>query len=272
MDQTGQLTALATVWPQHRKDVELLKRVQGRLWGCSETEPFCDSHFWLSYHECQTCKDHSFKLSAKSSPAQTPSSHTSQKLHPVLPSLPSPLCQVSFICTDSTALSEVYVICFSQKAKKAKKKEKKLQLLRVPPRRRKPDVSSYSPRIHMDQCMSSILLCPSCDCLIRCWFTQSWDTRKQGCKPSRQRKSNACSASFCISKVQRGHPVLKSKTHVSLPMSQTIKSLQPFHMNKKIQLWRCPIQICSAREQGAGQAPCREPRPGFCSAFCLFLP
>lgn len=109
----------------------------------------------------------------------------------------------------------------------------KLQLFRVPWRRRKTDVSSYSPKIHNDQCLSSILLCPSCDCLIRCWFTQSWDTRKQGCKPQRQRKSNACSASFCISKAQRGHPVLRSKTHVSLPISQTIKSLQHFHMKKK---------------------------------------
>lgn len=67
--------------------------------------------------------------------------------------------------------------------------------------------------------------------LIRCWFTQSWDTRKQGCKP--QRQSNACSASFCISKAQRGHPVLRSKTCVLLPINQSITSFQPFHIEKK---------------------------------------
>lgn len=78
-----------------------------------------------------------------------------------------PHSQLSFICSDSTAFSKVYVSFFSLKKKK-KNERKKLQLFRVPQRRRQTDVSSYSPRIHDDQCMSSILLCPSCDCLIRC--------------------------------------------------------------------------------------------------------
>lgn len=79
-----------------------------------------------------------------------------------------PHSQLSFICSDSTAFSKVYVSFFSLKKKKKKKERKKLQLFRVPQKRRQTDVSSYSPRIHDDQCMSSILLCPSCDCLIRC--------------------------------------------------------------------------------------------------------
>lgn len=142
-----------------------------------------------------------------------------------------PLSQISFICIESIPLAKVYVLFFSLGEKKKKEKKAELQLFRVPWKRRNTDIRSYSPKIHRDQCLNSILLCPSCDCLIRCWFTQSWDTRKQGCKP--QRQSNACSASFCISKAQKGHPVLRSKTCVFLPINQSITSFQPFPIKKK---------------------------------------
>lgn len=181
-------------------------------------------------------QDYTFRLSAKSSPARTQ----------IIP-IPQDFVEYSLVFLPPTP-GLIYLHrqhCFSQglrailfpwgkkkQTKKAKKAE--LQLFRVPWKRRKTDVSSYPLKIHRDQCLNSILLCPSCDCLIRCWFTQSWDTRKQGCKPQRQRKSNACSASFCISKAQKGHPVLRSKTCVFLPINQSITSFQPFHIKKKI--------------------------------------
>lgn len=180
-------------------------------------------------------QDYTFRLSAKSSPARTQ----------IIP-IPQDFVEYSLVFLPPTP-GLIYLHrqhCFSQglrailfpwgkkkQTKKAKKAE--LQLFRVPWKRRKTDVSSYPLKIHRDQCLNSILLCPSCDCLIRCWFTQSWDTRKQGCKPQRQRKSNACSASFCISKAQKGHPVLRSKTCVFLPINQSITSFQPFHIKKK---------------------------------------
>lgn len=127
----------------------------------------------------------------RTTPSSFQLSHPQHKLKsfPLVKSLWSasksslPPTPIPFICTDSficTALAECCLWFFSPLWGEEKKKERKgkLQLLRVPWRRRKTDVSSYSPKIHNDQCLSSILLCPSCDCLIRCWFTQSWDTRK----------------------------------------------------------------------------------------------
>lgn len=105
-------------------------------------------------------KDYTFRLSAKSSPAQTqiipiPQDYVENSVV-FLPPTPD----LIYLHRQHCFRGGLRAILFSG-GKKRKKAEP--QLLRVAWKRRKTEVSSYSPKIHRDQCLNSILLCPSCD-------------------------------------------------------------------------------------------------------------
>lgn len=123
------------------------------------------SHSQLNDQECQMHEDDNSKLSAKSSPAQTPVIPISQDFVRYFQVCLSPTPGLIYLYRHHgfrRGLRDLFSLGG------LKKKKAMLQLLRVPWKRRKTDASSCSPKIHNDQCLSNILLCPSCDCLIRC--------------------------------------------------------------------------------------------------------